>query len=43
VDLFVATIYLVVTWDEDKRQANIEVHCLDFVGCDAVLDYPVLT
>ena len=34
---------MVVTWDEQKRQANIRVHGLDFEGCDAVFDHPVLT
>ena len=32
-----------VTWDESKRQANIRQHGLDFVGCEAVFDYPVVT
>ncbi len=31
-----------ITWDEKKRQTNIGKHGLDFVGCDAVFDYPVL-
>jgi uncharacterized protein len=31
------------TWDEPKRQANIRKHGLDFIGCDAVFDYPVVT
>jgi uncharacterized protein len=33
----------VVTWDEEKRQANIRRHGLDFAGCDAVFDHPVVT
>jgi uncharacterized DUF497 family protein len=41
--LFVATLWTVVTWDEQKRQANVRLHGLDFKGCDAVLDHPVLT
>ncbi|HEX6901557.1 MAG TPA: BrnT family toxin [Thermoanaerobaculia bacterium] len=32
-----------VTWDEDKRQANLRKHGLDFEGCEAVFDHPVLT
>ena len=32
-----------VTWDAPKRQANLRDHGLDFVGCDAVFDYPVVT
>lgn len=34
---------LVVTWDERKREANIRRHGLDFAGCEAVFDGPVLT
>lgn len=41
--LFVATLWLVVTWDEQKRQANLRSHGLDFEGCEAVFDHPVLT
>ena len=26
------------TWDERKRRRNIEVHGLDFVGCEAIWD-----
>jgi uncharacterized DUF497 family protein len=33
---------VVVTWDEEKRQANIRVHGLDFEECDVVFDHPVL-
>jgi uncharacterized protein len=40
---FVATLCAVVTWDEKKRQANIRIHGLDFEGCEAVFDSPVLT
>lgn len=32
-----------VTWDEWKREANLSRHGLDFEGCDAVFDHPVLT
>jgi uncharacterized DUF497 family protein len=32
-----------VTWDESKRQTNLQSHGLDFVGCDAVFDFPVFT
>ena len=32
-----------LTWDEDKRQRNIKEHGLDFVGCAAVFDGPVIT
>ena len=27
-----------VTWDERKRQKNLELHGLDFDGCDAIWD-----
>jgi uncharacterized DUF497 family protein len=33
----------VVTWDERKRQANRRRHGLDFEGCEAVFDSPVVT
>ena len=32
-----------VTWDERKRQANLSNHGLDFEGCEAVFDHPVVT
>ena len=32
-----------VTWDEPKRQRNIKDHGLDFTGCEAVFDGPVVT
>jgi uncharacterized protein len=32
-----------ITWDEAKRQANIAKHGLDFVGCEAIFDYPVIS
>ena len=32
-----------VTWDEDKRLYNVQSHGLDFTGCDAVFDGPVIT
>jgi hypothetical protein len=31
-----------ITWDESKRQRNIREHNLDFAGCDAVFDCPVV-
>ena len=31
-----------ITWDEPKCRLNIRSHGLDFVGCEAVLDGPVL-
>jgi uncharacterized DUF497 family protein len=33
----------VVTWDQRKRQANLHRHGLDFEGCEAVFDEPVVT
>jgi uncharacterized DUF497 family protein len=33
----------VITWDENKRQRNIREHGLDFAGCDAAFDGPVIT
>jgi len=32
-----------LTWDENKRQANIAKHGVDFMGCDAIFDGPVLS
>ena len=32
-----------VTWDEWKRQANLQRHGLDFEGCEAVFDAPIVT
>ena len=32
-----------VTWDEGKRHANLRDHGLDFEGCEAVFDFPVVT
>ena len=32
-----------VSWDEPKRQLNINDHQLDFTGCDGVFDGPVIT
>ena len=32
-----------ITFDDAKRQVNLKKHGLDFVGCEAVLDSPVLT
>ena len=31
-----------VDWDEPKRLLNVKVHKLDFVGCEAVFDGPVV-
>jgi uncharacterized DUF497 family protein len=31
------------TWDEAKRLRNIKVRGLDFIGCEAVFDSPVVT
>ena len=31
------------TWDERKRQSNLKNHGLDFLGCEAVFDGPVVT
>ena len=30
------------TWDESKRQANLRNHQLDFMGCEAIFDGPVI-
>ena len=30
------------TWDEAKRQSNLKAHGLDFAGCEAVFDGPVV-
>ena len=32
-----------VTFDEAKRQANIQNHGLDFIGCDAIWDNFTIT
>jgi uncharacterized DUF497 family protein len=32
-----------LTWDEDKRLTNIADHGVDFVGCDAIFDGPVVS
>jgi uncharacterized DUF497 family protein len=32
-----------ITYDEDKRLANIARHGLDFVGCETVFDGPVVS
>ena len=32
-----------VTWDDRKREANLRHHGLDFEGCEAVFDHPVVT
>jgi uncharacterized DUF497 family protein len=43
LQLFVATIECVATWDDRKRQANLQDHGLDFEGCEAIFDHPVVT
>ncbi|HAO33693.1 MAG TPA: BrnT family toxin [Candidatus Competibacter sp.] len=32
-----------ITWDESKRQANIRKHGIDFAGCEAIFDAPLVT
>jgi uncharacterized DUF497 family protein len=32
-----------ITWDENKREQNIRDHELDFVGCETVFDFPVVS
>ncbi|WP_295434885.1 BrnT family toxin [uncultured Thiodictyon sp.] len=32
-----------ITWDEPKRLRNIRDHGLDFAGCEAIFDGPMLT
>lgn len=32
-----------LTFDESKRKENIAKHKLDFIGCEAVFDHPVVT
>ena len=32
-----------LTWDEPKRLLNLKDHEIDFVGCEAVFDGPVIT
>lgn len=32
-----------VLWDDQKRQANLKRHGLDFEGCEEVFDNPVVT
>ena len=32
-----------VIWDEPKRLLNIKDHKMDFVGCAAVFDGPIIT
>jgi uncharacterized DUF497 family protein len=32
-----------LAWDENKRQDNIARHGVDFVGCDAIFDGPVVS
>lgn len=32
-----------ITWDEGKRKRNLSRHGLDFVGCEAMFDGPVVS
>lgn len=32
-----------ITWDETKRRRNIRQHGLDFAGCEAMFDGPVVS
>ena len=32
-----------ITFDEAKRQSNLRQHALDFLGCEAVFDGPVVS
>jgi len=32
-----------ITYNEFKRQANISKHGLNFVGCEAIFDGPVIS
>jgi hypothetical protein len=32
-----------ITWDEPKRLENLRRHGLEFAGCEAVFDHPVVT
>ena len=32
-----------ITWDENKRQINLQKHELDFLGCELVFDFPVVS
>ena len=36
-------IYSMITWDEDKRQANIAKHGIDFLGAEMIFDFPTVT
>jgi uncharacterized DUF497 family protein len=33
----------VVTWDDDKRQANLREHAIDLALCEPIFDGPLLT
>ena len=39
--LFVVTTNM-PTWDDLKHKSNLKMHELDFVGCEAVFDGPVV-
>ncbi len=32
-----------ITWDENKRQRNLKKHELDFLGCESVFDFAVVS
>ncbi|MCL2829857.1 MAG: BrnT family toxin [Betaproteobacteria bacterium] len=32
-----------ITYDEDKRRANLRKHGLDFAGADTIFDHPVVS
>lgn len=32
-----------ITYDENKRLANIANHGIDFIGCETIFDNPMLT
>ena len=32
-----------ITWGENKRQTNIAKHGIDFLGAEAIFDFPMLT
>jgi uncharacterized DUF497 family protein len=33
----------VITFDEDKRQANIAKHGIDLAECESIFDWPMVT
>ncbi len=32
-----------ITWDESKRERNLQKHELDFLGCESIFDFPVIS